>query len=196
MTTTTTADRSVNGDTGSRRFSILAGRDINRETYVEEWAEAGLTVADSPYDPQPSLRIVDDEVVEMDGKERADFDALDRFIADHALDMAVAEEAMATSSHQIARMLVDINVPQPTIRRLADGCTPAKLCEKTRLCWPRMRPRPRCAALPRSRRRCASRAPRRSTRSRFSSVRRPAAAVCSPSARLRRRLACAWASKG
>ena len=61
MTTTATVDRSVNGDTGSRRFSILAGRDINRETYVEEWAEAGLTVADSPYDPQPSLRIVDGE---------------------------------------------------------------------------------------------------------------------------------------
>ncbi|MDE0078551.1 MAG: hypothetical protein OXO50_13600 [Caldilineaceae bacterium] len=132
MTTTATVDRSVNGDTGSRRFSILAGRDINRETYVEEWAEAGLTVADSPYDPQPSLRIVDGQVVEMDGKERADFDALDRFIADHALDLAVAEEAMATPPHQMARMLVDINVPQPTIRRLADGCTPAKLCEIVR----------------------------------------------------------------
>ena len=132
MTTTTTTDRSVNGETGSRRFSILAGRDINRETYVEEWAEAGLTVADSPYDPQPSLRIVDGQITEMDGKDRADFDALDRFIADHALNLAVAEEAMATSSHQIARMLVDINVPQPAIRRLADGCTPAKLCEIVR----------------------------------------------------------------
>ena len=41
MNATTTADRSINGHTGSRRFSILAGRDINRETYVEEWAEAG-----------------------------------------------------------------------------------------------------------------------------------------------------------
>ena len=66
--------------------------------------------------------------MEIDGKERAEFDALDLFIADHALDLAVADEAMATPSHQIARMLVDINVPQPTIRRLADGCTPAKLC--------------------------------------------------------------------
>ena len=101
----------MNGDTGSRRFSILAGRDINRETYVEEWAEAGLTVADSPYDPSPSLRIVNGQVMEIDGKDRADFDALDCFIADHALNLAVAEEAMATSAHQIARMLVDINVP-------------------------------------------------------------------------------------
>ena len=132
MNATTTADPTTDAQTGSRRFSILAGRDINRETYVEEWAEAGLTVADSPYDPQPSLRIVDGQVMEMDCKDRADFDALDCFIADHALNLAVAEEAMATPSHQIARMLVDINVPQPAIRRLADGCTPAKLCEIVR----------------------------------------------------------------
>ena len=39
---------------------------------------------------------------------------------------------MATPSDQIARMLVDINVSQPTIRRLAGGCTPAKLCEIVR----------------------------------------------------------------
>ena len=43
--------------TSSRRFAILAERDINKETYVEPWAEAGLIVTDSPYDPQPSLRI-------------------------------------------------------------------------------------------------------------------------------------------
>ena len=128
MSRTTTAEPTSNGQTGSRRFSILAERDINRETYVEEWAEAGLTVADSPYDPRPSLRIINGQVMEIDGKERAEFDALDLFIADHALDLAVADEAMATPSHQFARMLVDINVPQPTIRRLANGCTPAKLC--------------------------------------------------------------------
>ena len=132
MSRTTTAEPTSSGQTGSRRFSILAGRDINRETYVEEWAEAGLTVADSPYDPRPSLRIINSQVMEIDGKERAEFDALDLFIADHALDLTVADEAMATPSHQIARMLVDINVPQPTIRRLANGCTPAKLCEIVR----------------------------------------------------------------
>ena len=132
MSRATSAEPTSNGQTGSRRFSILAGRDINRETYVEEWAEAGLTVADSPYDPRPSLRIVNGQVMEMDGKERAEFDALDRFIADHALDLTAAAKAMATPSDQIARMLVDINVPQPAIRRLAGGCTPAKLCEIVR----------------------------------------------------------------
>ncbi len=113
----------------SRRFAILAERDINKETYVEPWPEAGLIVADSPYDPRPSLRIDAGRVVEMDGKPRADFDAIDIFIADRALDLAVAAEAMATPALQIARMLVDINVPQVEVRRLACGCTPARLVE-------------------------------------------------------------------
>jgi propanediol dehydratase large subunit len=113
----------------SRRFAILAERDINKETYVEPWPEAGLQVVDSPYDPQPGLRVENGCVVEMDGKPRAQFDMLDLFIADRSLDLAVAEEAMATPSQEIARMLVDINVPAAAVRRLVDGCTPAKLCE-------------------------------------------------------------------
>jgi len=113
----------------SRRFAVLAERDINQETFVEPWPEAGLIVADSPYDPRPSLRIADGQVVELDGRTRADFDALDIFIADHALDLAAAEEAMATPSLRLARLLADINTPQAEVRRLAYGCTPAKLVE-------------------------------------------------------------------
>jgi propanediol dehydratase large subunit len=112
----------------SGRFATLDQRDINRETFVEPWPEAGLIVADSPYDPAPSLRIVDGVVVELDQRSRAEFDMLDRFIADHALDLAVAEEAMATPDLAIARMLADINVPRSAVLRLAGGCTPAKLC--------------------------------------------------------------------
>ncbi len=118
--------------TQSKRFAILAERPINQETFVEEWPEAGLMVTDSPYDPVPSLRIAEGKVVEIDGKARVDFDALDHFIASHGLDLAVAEEAMATDSQQLARMLVDINVPAAEVRRLAAGCTPAKLCDITR----------------------------------------------------------------
>ncbi len=113
----------------SKRFQVLADRDINKETFVEPWAEAGLIVTDSPYDPQPSLRMEGGQVVELDGKARADFDAIDLWIADHALNLTVAEEAMATPSTQIARMLVDINVSQREVRRLVEGCTPAKLCD-------------------------------------------------------------------
>ncbi|BCX04729.1 MAG: glycerol dehydratase large subunit [Candidatus Roseilinea sp.] len=121
----------------SKRFARLAERDINKETFVEAWPDAGLIVADGPNDPPPSLTLAPTlswgkRVVEMDGKLREQFDALDAFIADHFLDLNVAEEAMATPSLHIARMLVDINVPAHEVRRLALGCTPAKLCEIVR----------------------------------------------------------------
>ena len=113
----------------SKRFALLAQRDINKETYVEPWPEAGLIVADSPYDPQPSLALAGGRVVEMDGLPAAEFDALDRFIVSHALDLDVAAEAMALPSREYARMLADINVPRAEIARLIAGCTPAKLTD-------------------------------------------------------------------
>ncbi len=116
----------------SKRFAILAERDINKETFVHEWPEVGLIVADSPYDPSPSLRIEDGRVVEMDGRPRERFDMMDRFIADHALNLEVAPEAMATDSRRIARMLCDIDTPRAEIIRLVSGCTPAKLCDIVR----------------------------------------------------------------
>jgi propanediol dehydratase large subunit len=54
---------------------------------------------------------------------------LDSFIADHALDLAVAEEAMELPAITIAHMLADINVPRDEVLRLVGGCTPAKLVE-------------------------------------------------------------------
>ncbi len=113
----------------SRRFQLLEQRDINRETFVEPWPEAGLIVADSPADPQPSLRIEAGRVIELDGRPRAEFDILDYFIADHGIDLATAEVAMATPSIDLARKLVDINVPRAELLRLASGCTPAKLVD-------------------------------------------------------------------
>ena len=111
----------------SKRFELLAQRDINKETFVEAWPEAGLIVANSPYDPAPGLSLRDGRVLEMDGKPRADFDALDRFIVSHALDLDIAAEAMALPAQDYARMLADINVPRQDIARLIAGCTPAKL---------------------------------------------------------------------
>lgn len=115
--------------TQSRRFAILAEREINKETFVEPWPEAGLIVADSPFDPAPSLRIEAGRVVELDGRARADFDMLDCFIADHSIDLETATKAMALPANQIARMLVDINIPRAQLRRIVGGCTPAKLVE-------------------------------------------------------------------
>ena len=113
----------------SKRFQKLAERPINRETFIKPWPEVGLIAMDSPLDPSPGLKIEDGVVVEMDGVRREDFDLIDHFITRHALNLAVAERAMNTPSGEIARMLVDINVPRATILELASGCTPAKLVD-------------------------------------------------------------------
>jgi len=113
----------------SKRFEKLAHRPVNRETFIHPWPEVGLAAMASPFDPAPSLQIEDGVVVEMDGTPRQAFDLIDHFIARHALDLGVAQRAMSTPSPEIARMLVDINVPRAAILELASGCTPAKLVE-------------------------------------------------------------------
>jgi propanediol dehydratase large subunit len=113
----------------SKRFAALDERLINKEAFVHEWPEVGLIVTDSPADPLPSLALEGGRVVEMDGVPRAEMDMIDRFIADYALDLTVAAEAMTTPAETIARMLVDINVPRGEIIRLVSGCTAAKLVE-------------------------------------------------------------------
>ena len=113
----------------SKRFDKLAERPINRETFIKPWPEVGLIAMDSPLDPSPSLKIEDGVVVEMDGVRREEFDLIDHFIARHALNLDVAERTMNTPSREIARMLVDINVPRATILELVSGCTPAKLVD-------------------------------------------------------------------
>ena len=84
----------------SKRFAVLDERPINKDSFVHEWPEVGLIVTDSPDDPRPSLRLRDGQVVEMDGVARDEMDMIDRFIADHALDLDAALEAMSTPSEK------------------------------------------------------------------------------------------------
>jgi len=84
---------------------------------------------DGPNDPKPSIRIENGKVVEMDGKRREDFDFIEQFIADHYIDTKIAPSAMAMKSVDLARMLVDINVPRQKLVELAKGLTPAKISE-------------------------------------------------------------------
>ena len=107
--------------TQSRRFAKRAEREINLDSFAHEWPEAGLILMGSPADPKPSLRIERGEIVEMDGRGREAFDMIDVFIARHAINLEVAEQAMATSSLELARMLVDINVPREKLARLMGG---------------------------------------------------------------------------
>lgn len=113
----------------SKRFEKLAERPINRETFIQPWPEVGLSTTDSPFDPTPSLTIDGGEIIEMDGVQRADFDIIDRFIAAHAINLVVAEKAMAMPARDIARMIVDINVPRSDVLTIISGCTPAKLVD-------------------------------------------------------------------
>lgn len=112
-----------------KRFQVLAERPVNKDGFIKEWVEVGLVAMDSPNDPAPGIKIQNGKVVELDGKPRDQFDLIDLWIADHCIDTAVAEKAMAIDSLQFARMLVDINVPRADIVRLSVGMTPAKILD-------------------------------------------------------------------
>ncbi|UCD77309.1 MAG: propanediol/glycerol family dehydratase large subunit [Desulfobacterales bacterium] len=116
----------------SKRFENLAQRPVNQETFIKPWPETGLEAMASPLDPAPGLKIVDGQVVEMDGVSRNNFDIIDHFIVDHALDLEMAAKAMATPSLEIARMLVDINVSRAAVLEIVGGCTAAKLVDVVR----------------------------------------------------------------
>ena len=80
-----------------------------------------------PGDPEPSLVVEDGRVVELDGRSEAEFDALDRFIADHGIDLAAAADATTLSDDEIARRLVDVDCPRERARPAVRGLTPARL---------------------------------------------------------------------
>lgn len=113
----------------NKRFEVLAARPVNQDGYVTEWPEVGLVAMSSPNDPKPSIRIQNGKIVELDGKTREEFDMLDSFIADHAIRIEGAEEAMAIDSLDIARKIVDINVTRKEVLDITLCLTPAKLTE-------------------------------------------------------------------
>jgi len=114
----------------SKRFeNVFDTREVVKDTFLKEMPEVGLICWDSPNDPKPSIKIENNRVVELDGKCEKDYDLLDRFIAKYAVDLTVAEEAMAVDSAKFARMMVDFNVPRKEIVRLARGMTPAKVVD-------------------------------------------------------------------
>jgi len=113
----------------SSRFAAREKRPINRDTFISEWPEAGLIIVGSPNDPSPSIAIGNGRITEMDGRNEAEFDLIDRFIASRAIDIDVARTAMSTDSLELARMTVDMNVSRVEVARLIAGCSPAKLVE-------------------------------------------------------------------
>jgi propanediol dehydratase large subunit len=123
-------------DQASGRSAYFATRPISRDALVPEDPALGLVAFSSPFDPEPSLRVEDGRVVELDGRSEADFDILDEFIARRGIDLAVAEEAMALDTVELARMIVDPAVPRPEVTRLVAGMTPAKVAATLALLTP------------------------------------------------------------
>lgn len=113
----------------SKRFEVLEQRPVNLDGFAYEWKEKGLVAMDSPYDPEPGIRIENGIIVEMDGVKRENFDFIDSLIADHGIDVNMAEYAMNLDSLEIARKMVDINVSREEVVKICCGCTPAKLVD-------------------------------------------------------------------
>ena len=113
----------------SKRFEVLAQRPVNQDGLIGEWPEEGLIAMESPYDPASSVKVENGRIVELDGKSRAEFDMIDRFIADYAINVPEAERAMQLDALEIARMLVDIHVSREEIITITTAITPAKAVE-------------------------------------------------------------------
>lgn len=113
----------------SKRIETLDKRPVNLDGYINEWPEMGFVAMKSPYDSTPSVKVQDGKIVELDGKKREDFDFIDQFIADYAINIERAEKSMSVPSLEIARMIVDIHVSRKEILELISGITPAKMAE-------------------------------------------------------------------
>ena len=119
-------------DTGANRWQSFAdwdARPLRLDRFAREDAEQGFSAMHSPKDAVPGLTLSQGRITQMDGVAEADFDMIDRYIATYHLDPTVAPEAMAIAPLDLARMLVDMNVPRTTLTRLAHGLTPARLAE-------------------------------------------------------------------
>src|SRR5581483_11218400 len=105
----------------SERFAARERRPLRRELLISPYPELGLVAMDGPNDPEPSLVVEDGRVVELDGRRAEDFDVIDRFVARYGIDLDVAAEAASLDDDEIARMLVDVDVPRAELVRLSRG---------------------------------------------------------------------------
>ncbi len=112
-----------------RRFSQWDDRPLRLDNFAVEDPENGFSAMAGARDPRPGVEVTDGRIVAMDGVVEADFDMIDMFIARHHLDVETTQETMALPSNEVARMLVDMNIPRTQLVKLAHGMTPAKLAD-------------------------------------------------------------------
>jgi len=112
-----------------KRFSDWDERPLRLDKFAIEDADNGFASFTSRHDPKPGLALASGGIEVMDSVSVRDFDMIDTFIASYHIDPKIAPEAMGLPSQEVARMLVDMNVPRSELVRLARGMTPAKLAE-------------------------------------------------------------------
>jgi propanediol dehydratase large subunit len=113
-----------------KRFTEWDERPLRLDKFAVEDADNGFAAFNSRHDPKPGLTLTSGGgVASMDGVAASDFDMIDWFIARYHIDHDVVDEAMGLPPLQVARMLVDMNVPRRELVRLARGMTPARLAE-------------------------------------------------------------------
>lgn len=110
------------------RIRLLDEQRVNLDGFAEPNPALGMISHLSPHDPEPSW-VVDDDgtVLEMDSTPAADFDTIDEFVVRYAVDHTQAHESMAMSEVDVARLIVDSNVPRADVLKVCSGLTPAKM---------------------------------------------------------------------
>lgn len=88
-----------------------------------------MMAMNGPNDPKPSIRVEGGRIVEMDGKKRSDFDMIETFIANYAINLENAEKVMGMDSKKLAFMLCDPGAGRNEIIPLTTSMTPGKICE-------------------------------------------------------------------
>ena len=112
-----------------KRVDDWDDRPLRLDKFAAEDPVNGFSAFKGKADPKPSIKLNAGKITSMDGVLAKNFDLIDAFIAKYHLDLDIAEEAMAIPSSELARKLVDMNVPRTELTRLAHGLTPAKLAE-------------------------------------------------------------------
>ena len=113
----------------SKRFEVLRNRPVNQDGFVAEWPEVGFIAMNGPNDPKPGVKVVNGEIVELDGKKKEEFDSIDMFIARYSINIEKAEEVMKMDSQKLANMLCDPNVPRTKLIEITTAMTPGKIVE-------------------------------------------------------------------
>jgi len=111
------------------RFRFMNQQRVNLDGFATPAPELGLIAFQSPHDPSPSITISEGMIVEMDGRHKDQFDAIDEFIALHGIDIDLAEKAMAIDSLEFARRLVNPSESRAKLVSVAAGMTPAKFAD-------------------------------------------------------------------